>query len=268
MSEQTKQIEKKLIDLKVKEYNIAMFSSPKLDDQYGEIDLLTIPLNNEVSTGDNDMIYTKISLNNTGSDLPDLLVLPGFSIDSHNDMLGILIKGKEFIKDRFRTMYMFNFGEKNRTKSKVCSAGLAGDAKYEKEDEFKKELAVIVDKLIRSSGLNLRNFTVLAKSAGGGIAFFLAGINPEVKVLMAACPGFHNNGTVVKDRKDLKIYIMWNMDDEYLNYNEEKNEDGTIKKSKRIEIMKQLELQGNDVTFYSYDDGGHELNIKFLEDTQ
>ena len=61
---------------------------------------------------------------------------------------------------------------------------------------------------------------------------------------------------------------MWNMDDEYLNYNEEKNEDGTIKKSKRIEIVKQLELQGNDVTFYSYDDGGHELNVKFLEDTQ
>jgi hypothetical protein len=253
MSEQTNKIEKYLIDLNVDiEYNIAMFSSPKLDFKWGEIN------------------WTKISLKNyTGPlrDGPDLVVIPGFGINSHNKMLKILIEGKEFLTKN-RNIYIINFGETISTLSKTCSEGLKGDAKYEKEDEFKREVSEILDKLIRGPDINLSNFTVLAKSAGGGIAFFLAGINPEVKVLMAACPGFHNNGTVVKDRKDLKIYIMWNMDDEYLNYNEEKNEDGTIKKSKRIEIMKQLELQGNDVTFYSYDDGGHELNVKFLEDTQ
>jgi len=245
MSEQTNLIADLLISLNVTEYNISRISSPKINGRYGEINSTTIPLNH------------------TG---PDLLVIPGFGIKSHNNMLKILIEGIEFLS-KFRKIIIINFGEKIKTLSKAWE-DLFDDARYKKEDEFKKELAEILDKLIRGPDINLSNFTVLAKSAGGGVAFFLAGINPEVKVLMAACPGFHNNGTVVRDRQDLKIYIMWNMDDDVLDYDEVINEDGTIKKSKRIEIMKQLKLQGNDVTFYSYDDGGHELNVKFLEDTQ
>jgi hypothetical protein len=235
MSKQTKEIEEHLTTLKVSKYKIDMFKSPKLEDKYGEINLL------------------KVALNDDGM---DLLLIPGYGINSYKTMLTKIYEGMKFIKNKYRNIYMINWGEKVKALSKSISEGLQGDEKYNKEDEFKEEVAKILDKLIRSSDMNLRNFTVLGKSAGGGIAFFLAGINSEVKVLMACCPGIHNNGTVVANRLDLKIYLMRNDDDNEIPLN------------KHEKLIIQLQNQGNNITRYNYKDGGHELNVKFLEDTQ
>jgi predicted esterase len=186
----------------------------------------------------------------------DLLVIPGYSFKSFTTMLTKLIEGMEFIKNKYKNIYMINWGDKVKASTLTLGDGLPQDQKYIKQDEFRGKLAEVVDKLIRSLDMNLHNFTLLGKSAGAGVSFYLAAINTEVKVLMACCPGITNRGAVVANRLDLKIHLMWNKDDDVILY------------PIHEEIMAQLQGQGNDVTFYSYDDGGHELNVKFLEDTQ
>jgi hypothetical protein len=238
MSKQMQAIKDLLTTLKVNDtkYNIAMFSSPQLEDQYGEINLVKISLNNKEGM--------------------DLLVIPGYSFKSFTTMLTKLIEGMEYIENKYKNIYMINWGDKVKASTLTLGDGLPQDQKYIKQDEFRGKLAEVVDKLIRSPDMNLHNFTLLGKSAGAGVSFYLAAINTEVKVLMACCPGITNRGAVVANRLDLKIHLMWNKDDDVISY------------SIHEEIMGQLQGQGNDVTFYSYDDGGHELNVKFLDDTQ
>jgi len=238
MSKQMQAIKDLLTTLKVDDtkYHIVMFSSPQLEDQYGEINLLKISLNNDEGM--------------------DLLVIPGYSFKSFTTMLTKLIEGMEFIENKYKNIYMINWGDKVKASTLTLGDGLSQDQKYIKQDEFRGKLAEIVDKLIRSPDMTLHNFTLLGKSAGAGVSFYLASINTEVKVLMACCPGITNRGAVVANRLDLKIHLMWNKDDDVILY------------PIHEEIMAQLQGQGNDVTFYSYDDGGHELNVKFLEDTQ
>jgi len=238
MSKQMQAIKDLLTSLKFDEskYNIAMFSSPQLEEQYGEINLLKISLNNKEGM--------------------DLLVIPGYSFRSFSTMLTTIIDGMSFIENKYKNIYMINWGEKVKTFSQTVGEGLPNDQKFIKQDEYREKLALVVDKLIRSRDLTLQNFTILAKSAGGGVSFFLAGINPEVKVFLVCCPGITNRGTVLASRKDLVIHLAWNKDDDFIDY------------KIHAEIMHQLQSQGNTVTFHSYEKGGHELNVKFLEDTQ
>jgi hypothetical protein len=238
MSKQMQAIKDLLTTLKVNDtkYNIAMFSSPQLEGQYGEINLVKISLNNKEGM--------------------DLLVIPGYSFKSFTTMLTKLIEGIEFIENKYKNIYMINWGDTVKALSQSILVDVPKDQNFIKQDEFRGKLAEIVDKLIRSPDMTLHNFTLLGKSAGGGVSFYLAAINTEVKFLMACCPGITNRGAVVANRLDLKIHLMWNKDDDVISY------------SIHEEVMAQLQGQGNDVTFYSYDDGGHELNVKFLEDTE
>jgi hypothetical protein len=142
-----------------------MFSSPQLEDQYGEINLLKISLNNK--------------------DGMDLLVIPGYSFKSFTTMLTKLIEGMEFIENKYKNIYMINWGDKVKALSQTVVDGVPEDQKFIKQDEFRGKLAEVVDKLIRSPDMTLHNFTLLGKSAGGGVSFYLAGINPEVKPVMS-----------------------------------------------------------------------------------
>ena len=63
-------------------------------------------------------------------------------------------------------------------------------------------------------------------------------------------PEFENKGEY---RKDLPILMMWNKDDNKLDYNIYK------------EFIKTFEKNGNDYKFYSYDTGGHDFNYDFIE---
>jgi len=238
MSKQMQAIKDLLSSLRINEEssNVFMFSSPQLEERYGEINLIKISLNNKEGM--------------------DLFVIPGYSFKSFTTMLTKLIEGKDFIKNKYRNLYMINWGDKIKALSLSIVEGVPEDQQFNIQDEFRGKLVVIVDKLIRSPDLNLRNFTLLGKSAGGGVSFYLAGMNPEIKVFLVCCPGITNRGTVVANRLDLEIHLAWNKDDDVIPY------------SVHEEIMKQLQSQGNNVKFHSYETGGHELNVKFLEDTQ
>ena len=224
--------------LKVNEsnYKISMFSNEKVEEKYGEINLLKMPLKNEEGM--------------------DLFVIPGYSFKSFTTMFTKLIEGMPFIENKYRNLYMINWGDKVKALSQSILVDVPEERKYIVNDEFREQLATLIDKFTRSPDMNLHNFTLLGKSAGGGVSFFLAGLNPEVKVLMVCCPGITNRGSVVVGRPELEIHLAWNKDDDVIPY------------SVHEEIVRQLNNQGNQVVFYSYEDGGHELNVKFLEETQ
>jgi len=238
MSKQMQSIKDLLSSLKVNEsnYKISMFSNDKVEEKYGEINLLKMTLDTNCET--------------------DLLVLPGFSFKSFTTMLTKLIEGMPFIKNKYRNLYMINWGDKVKALSQSVLEGVPKERNYIVQDEFREQLANLIDKFTRSPDMNLHNFTLLGKSAGGGVSFFLAGMNQEVKVFMVCCPGITNRGTVVAGRPELEIHLAWNKDDEVIPY------------SVHEEIVTQLEDQGNKVMFHPYEVGGHELNVKFLEDTQ
>jgi hypothetical protein len=238
MSKQMQSIKDLMLSLKINEsdYKISMFSNDKVVEKYGEINLFKIPLENESGM--------------------DLLVIPGYSFKSFTTMLTKLIEGMPFIKNKYRNLYMINWGDKVKALSQSVLVDVPKERNYIVQDKFREELANLIDKFTRSPDMNLHNFTLLGKSAGGGVSFFLAGMNPEVKVFMVCCPGITNRGSVVVGRPELEIHLAWNKDDDLIPY------------SVHEEIVRQLEDQGNNVMFHSYEVGGHELNVKFLEDTQ
>jgi hypothetical protein len=238
MSKQMQSIKDLMLSLKVNEsdYTLSMFSNDKVEGKYGEINLLKMPLKNESGM--------------------DLFVIPGYSFKSFTTMLTKLVEGMPFIENKYRNLYMINWGDKVKALSQSVTDGVPEERKYIVNDEFREQLATLIDKFTRSPDMNLHNFTLLGKSAGGGVSFFLAGLNPEVKVLMVCCPGITNRGSVVAGRPELEIHLAWSKDDDVIPY------------SIHEEIVRQLENQGNHVIFHSYEDGGHELNVKFLEETQ
>jgi len=238
MSKQMESIKNLMLLLKINEsdYTLSMFSNDKVEEKYGEINLLKMPLENESGM--------------------DLLVIPGYSFKSFTTMLTKLIEGMPFIKNKYRNLYMINWGDKVKALSQSVTDGVPEERKYIVNDEFREQLATLIDKFTRSPDMNLHNFTLLGKSAGGGVSFFLAGMNPEVKVLMVCCPGITNRGSVVASRPELEIHLAWSKDDDVIPY------------SVHEEIVRQLEGQNNHVIFHSYEDGGHELNVRFLKETQ
>ncbi len=228
---------KKLFDslsIDSSKYEISMFSHPKLEDKYGEINLVKLKLNDEGS---------------------DLFVIPGYSFKSFTTMFGQLHKGMEYLS-KYRNLYMINWGDTIKALSQKVSDGMSQEKAYIVNDDFRAELASLVDKLIRSPDLNLKGFTLLGKSAGGGVSIFLAGLNPDVKKLLLCCPGITNRGTPLASRPELEIHLAWNKDDDVIDF------------AIHDEIVKQLNEQGNRLLFHSYETGGHELNVEFLKETQ
>jgi hypothetical protein len=236
---QTKQIEdiKKVLSglgFSESSYNVSIFNHDKIQEKYGEINLLQVPLKNSSGT--------------------DLLVFPGYSFNSFTTMFTKLVEGMKFFENKFRCLYMINFGDKVKADSKEVGKGLPESEAFILNDNFKEELVKVLDKCMRSPEVNLTNFTVLGKSAGGGVSVFFAGINKEVKRLLFCCPGITNKGTPLAGRPELEIDIGWNIDDDNIEYNINKD------------IMEQLTKQGNKAKFHGYQSGGHELNVQFLED--
>ena len=56
--------------------------------------------------------------------------------------------------------------------------------KYEINEKYRTELAEIIDKILRSSDMKLDNFELMGKSAGGGVAAYVAQMNKNVNRLI------------------------------------------------------------------------------------
>jgi hypothetical protein len=229
----------------VSDINIQAFVHPKIEEKFGEINLITISLKNP--------------------DGMPLLVFPGYSFKSFKTMLGKIKEGFEFLENKYSVIHMINWGEKIKKDTSVVDPTLTEEQQFAKNEEYRIELAKLMNKCISSPDLNLKNSAILGKSAGGGVSCHIAGMNLEVKKLFICCPGTNSRGSTLVGNPQLEIYISWNTNDEKL----------TCEVLK--EFVAQLSAQGSNFKSFLYDLGppkpeteetpsGHELNVDFLRD--
>jgi hypothetical protein len=223
-------------DLKFSIYNI---SEPLLNDKYGVISFIKITYET--------------------SALEPLIMIPGYSNRSFMTMTDKLLGSFQSIKRKYSMVYLINWGNRIKDLSSEVINGITNiEEQYRINEIFRSELAVVVDKILRSKDMGLlsekKNFALLGKSAGGGIALYIASMNHLVNKLFLCAPGTTTNGSVVKDRKDLDIKLSWNKDDTIIPFDENKKFITTFNKQK------------NKFSFFPYDMGGHELNGEFVKE--
>jgi len=216
-------------------YEILTVSHPKIEAEYGVISIVKVKLNNPENK--------------------PLVVVPGYSVDSFESGFKILMQGFDHIKDKYSEMYAFCWGSIVKKLTQDYSAHEPDEEKaFILNEELRIKLAHVLDKILRSPDIKLTNISLLAKSAGAGVAIHMAAINSEINFLYIACPGTSGRGKTLKDRKDLPIKLMWNKNDNKISFE-------TSEK-----FIDDFKKQGNNYTFYEYETGGHEFNIEFIKE--
>jgi len=218
------------------EFDIYNIEEPILNKKYGNIKIVKVKL-----TGDGGTLF----------------VIPGYSFKSFCSMIQKLFQGFDYIKNKYTEMYMISWSPEIKELSQEVSKDVEDiETKYRLNEQFRIEMAHIVDKILRSPLMDFKNFTLLGKSAGGGVSIYIASMNEEIKTLLLCCPGISERGRPLADRKDLDIKLSWNEDDDVIPF---KVSD---------DLILDFKNQENKYKFYPYPSGGHELNIEFLKDTQ
>jgi len=243
-------MEEKFTFIKEK-YTIYNITEPTLNEKYGIINII------------------KIILDNKGKN--NLVVVPGYSLNSTITIFEKILEGFDYIKDAFNAIYIINWGNtlvlctKDTTKSfalrntikelsENITKGLTDmDEIYLINENFRIDLAIVLDKIIRK--INIINITLLGKSAGGGISIYLAEKDvSNIKQLLLCCPATINGGKPLKDRRDLQIKLSWNEDDNKIPF------------QTYMKFEEDFKKQKNKYKIYLYKTGGHELNAMFLKD--
>lgn len=218
------------------EVNIYNIEEPTLLKKYGTIKVVKIKLSGEGGP---------------------LVVIPGYSFKSFCSMIQKVFKGFEYIKNKYSEFYMISWSPEIKELSQEIIKGVEDiPTQYRINEQFRVEMAHIVDKIFRSPPMDFKNFTLMGKSAGGGVSIYIASMNEAVKTLMLCCPGISEKGRPLANRLDLDIHLSWNEDDEVIPYKVSE------------ELIEDFQRQGNNYRFYSYPTGGHELNVEFLKATQ
>jgi pimeloyl-ACP methyl ester carboxylesterase len=194
----------------------------------------------------NDIKLVKIKLSN---DNKSIIFIPGYSFASFSSMFIIINNNFEIIKKNYNILYFIVFDTNIKKKSNKIVEGV-DDIKeqYKINEKFRIELANEINNIIKKKKIN--NFTLLGKSAGGGIAVYISKKNKQVKNLFLICPGMYKSN--IKLNKEIKIVLCWNIDDDKIPYN------------KSLEFVKNYIKNKNNFLFLSFEKGGHELNENFF----
>lgn len=237
MTTQLEQICATLLGLGIPEdaFSLYRFGHHIIEEKYGEVNII------------------KINLGNEGK--PNLLVIPGYSFKSFDGIMKKIHEGISFIREKYSHIYLINWGDKIKKDSEKIGEGQSQEERFKLNDLHREEMAILLDKCIRSPDIALRNIEVLGKSAGGGVSFYFTAINPEVRKLYLVAPGITNRGIMLKDRTDIPIFISFNRDDTIIPH------EPTLSEFRSV-----LSNHGNKLKTFVYEAGGHELNVKFLED--
>jgi predicted esterase len=194
----------------------------------------------------NDIKLVKIKLSDENN---PLIIIPGYSFESFSSMFVIINNNFETIKQNYNILYfiVFDINIKNKSKSIIEDIDDIKE-QYKINEKFRIELANEINNIIKKN--KIIKFTLLGKSAGGGIAVYIAKKNKQVKNLFLICPGMLK--TNIKLNKEIKIVLSWNIDDDKIPYN------------KSLEFIKNYIKNKNNFMFLSFENGGHELNENFF----
>lgn len=187
-----------------------------------------------------------------GTSNKPLVVVPPYSFDGFTKIMTTLDNNFEIIKRKYNVIYIIFWGNEIKKESQKITEGVS-DVKeqYIINEKFRVELANTANKIIKAAKIN--KFTLLGKSAGGGVAIYMANKNKQVKNLFLICPGIMKS--TVKLNKEIKIVLSWNRDDDKIPY------------EKSLPLIKNYINNKNNFMFLSYETGGHELHEDFFKAT-
>ena len=217
-------------------YEILTVAHPTIEEKYGTISIVKVTLNNKENK--------------------PLVIIPGYSTRSFESGFDKLMDEFDSYKDKYSVMYAVCWGKKIKdiTVEYPKPAGDDKEKQYALNEEIRKILAQVLDKILRSPKMALTNVTLFGKSAGAGVSIHVAAMNLEVKYLYISCPGTNDRGNALINRKELPIKLSWNKDDDVLPY------------SVSQEFIQTFERNENNYKFYHYETGGHEFNPGFIRE--
>ena len=183
-----------------------------------------------------------------------LFVIPGYSFKSFSKMTSILLD--KIYNKKYKTIYIINWGDTIKKISEDITKDILDEnEKYKINELFREKMANILNKILRSEDMDLKDtkYSLLGKSAGGGIALYIAALNKSVNKLYLCAPATITNGSMIIERDDLYIKISWNKDDNII------HPDNIDKFISNFTIK-------NNYKSFLYDEGGHELNPLFVKE--
>ncbi len=196
------------------------------------------------------------------SDKHQLIMIPGYSTKSFLTMVPKLLDGLDHLKQQYSELLLLCWSPEIKTESEQPEVKIREENKglsekeliekiYEANDEFKIEVAKLTSKILKKPDIVNKPFCIVAKSAGGGVTTYMAPMLENVHQLYLCCPGV-TAGFKPLEGKDVKVKLAWNRDDDRIPYE-------TYRK-----LLADLDEQRKEYEFVLYNEGGHELNTKFI----
>ena len=202
--------------------------------------------NNEITNYDNKIKLIKIVINNNNK---PLVIIPPYSFDGFSKIIETLDNNFEIIKKKYNIIYIFFWTENVKKESLSIINGITDiKEQYKINENFRIDLANQANTIIKK--LKIKSFTLLGKSAGGGVAIYITKKNKQVTDLLLICPALLKQN--IKLNKEIKIILSWNIDDDKIPY------------EKSLLLIKNYIKNKNNFKFISFESGGHELHENFF----
>ncbi len=186
----------------------------------------------------------------------ELIIIPGFSTSSYDRNYKTLFEYYDIKLDikKFNKIHLVKFQDDEEFSIRTLHGELLKED-VNLENKLYEKLAEIINNKLKPA-----TYTILAKSAGGGVAIYLSELIPkQIKKLLLFAPGvgYINNDLETLTLKESKIIVGWNKEDTKVHI-------GTI-----LPILQEL-LPNTEVLLYTKDikddvDTQHEINSKFIE---
>jgi hypothetical protein len=191
----------------------------------------------------------------------ELIIIPGFSNSSYDRNYKSLFEYYDTKLDigKFNKVHLIKFQDDEHMSIREFHGELLEKDSL-LENKLYRKLAKIINKKLSKIKLDISNYSILAKSAGGGVGIYLSQLIPEkINKLLLFAPGvgYINNDIKRLDLDEDKIIVGWN------------REDMKVKMDKIWPILGRL-LPNTKVLLYNMDikegvDTQHEINSEFIE---
>ena len=186
---------------------------------------------------------------NLDGDIPEpLIIVPAFSLRSYTSLLNIILQNKDVLK--YKKIYMFCWNDVVKTLHTVAPD-------FPAKNKIREKLAVCLNRIFDM------HFSMpchlLGKSAGGGVAMHLTNMRDNIKKLFICCPAnpLDEDPDAPVITKKIPVKLMWNKDDvkatgiDYIDY---------------LKFLRNFDLNKINFSFYSYNEGGHEIHPEFIKE--
>ena len=199
-------------------------------------------------------MVTEIELNGPRN---PLIIIPGYSFSSFTKMFNKIIGTLNVLDIKYKSLYIVTFSDTiKKTSEELIKDITDKEEQYVVNEKYRIELAQMLTKIIKniSSSKGFTTYDLMGKSAGGGVACYIASNNmASVSNLYLISPGSNSRGMNLVDFKNM-IKLSWNKDDNIINFDE------------IIMWITNLKNKNGNFAYYSYETGGHELNPLFIKE--